>query len=43
MLGPDHVRASARVTGASSIQLPNVDNITVSDHDGHLLGTAAQD
>ncbi|GAB3858415.1 zf-HC2 domain-containing protein [Dactylosporangium cerinum] len=34
--------ASARVTGASSIQLPNVDKVTVSDHDGHLLGTAAQ-
>ncbi|MFF5227344.1 anti-sigma factor family protein [Dactylosporangium sp. NPDC000521] len=33
--------ASARVTGASSIQLPNVDKVTVSDHDGHLLGTAA--
>ncbi|MEV4136129.1 zf-HC2 domain-containing protein [Dactylosporangium sp. NPDC049742] len=35
--------ASARVTGASSIQLPNVDKVTVSDHDGHLLGTAAKD
>ncbi|GAA3253108.1 anti-sigma factor family protein [Dactylosporangium siamense] len=34
--------ASARVTGASSIQLPNVDKVTISDHDGHLLGTAAQ-
>ena len=34
--------ASARVTGASSIQLPNVDKVTVSDHDGHLLGTAVQ-
>ncbi|MEV4508901.1 zf-HC2 domain-containing protein [Dactylosporangium sp. NPDC049525] len=34
--------ASARVTGASSIQLPNVDRVTVSDYHGHLLGTAAQ-
>ncbi|UWP80931.1 zf-HC2 domain-containing protein [Dactylosporangium fulvum] len=32
--------ASARVTGASSIQLGNVDMVTISDHDGHLLGTA---
>lgn len=34
--------AAARVTGASSIQLPNVDKVTVSDHEGHLLGTAVQ-
>jgi hypothetical protein len=34
--------ASARVTGASSIQLPNVDKVTVSDYEGHLLGTAEQ-
>ncbi|MFG2043187.1 anti-sigma factor family protein [Dactylosporangium sp. NPDC048998] len=32
--------AQARVTGASSIQLSNVDSITVSDHDGSLLGSA---
>jgi hypothetical protein len=32
--------ASARVTGASSIQLSNVDAVTVSDRDGHLLGSA---
>lgn len=33
---------SARVTGASSIQLANLDKVTVSDYDGHLLGSAAQ-
>ncbi|MER7278879.1 zf-HC2 domain-containing protein [Dactylosporangium sp. NPDC000244] len=32
--------AQARVTGASSIQLANVDSIQVADHDGHLLGSA---
>lgn len=32
--------ASARVTGASSIQLANVDAVTVSDRDGKLLGSA---
>ncbi|WP_433608977.1 zf-HC2 domain-containing protein [Dactylosporangium sp. CA-139114] len=32
--------AQARVTGASSIQLANVDAIQVADHDGHLLGSA---
>ncbi|MEV8514783.1 zf-HC2 domain-containing protein [Dactylosporangium sp. NPDC051484] len=32
--------AQARVTGASSIQLANVDSVTVSDYDGSLLGSA---
>ncbi|WP_432976451.1 zf-HC2 domain-containing protein [Dactylosporangium sp. CA-233914] len=32
--------AQARVTGASSIQLANVDSVTVADHDGNLLGSA---
>ncbi|WP_426506295.1 anti-sigma factor family protein [Dactylosporangium sp. McL0621] len=32
--------AQARVTGASSIQLANVDSVQVADHDGHLLGSA---
>jgi hypothetical protein len=30
----------ARVTGASSIQLPNVGTVAVADHDGRVLGTA---
>ncbi len=30
----------ARVTGASSIQLRNVSEVAVADHDGHVLGTA---
>ena len=32
---------NAKVIGASSIQLRNVGEITVADHDGHVLGTAA--
>jgi hypothetical protein len=32
---------SAKVIGASSIQLRNVSEITVADHDGHVLGTAS--
>ncbi|HTJ35851.1 MAG TPA: zf-HC2 domain-containing protein [Dactylosporangium sp.] len=32
--------AQARVTGASSIQLANVDSIQVADYDGNLLGSA---
>ncbi|MER7008749.1 zf-HC2 domain-containing protein [Dactylosporangium sp. NPDC000555] len=32
--------AQARITGASSIQLANVDSVTVSDYDGNLLGSA---
>ncbi|MEU7875019.1 zf-HC2 domain-containing protein [Dactylosporangium sp. NPDC049140] len=32
--------AQARVTGASSIQLANVDSVQVADRDGHLLGSA---
>jgi predicted anti-sigma-YlaC factor YlaD len=31
---------NARVTGASSIQLRNVSEVAVADHDGHVLGTA---
>lgn len=30
----------ARVTGASSIQLGQVSQVAVADHDGHVLGTA---
>jgi anti-sigma factor RsiW len=32
--------AQARVTGASSIQLANVDSIQIADHDGKTLGSA---
>jgi hypothetical protein len=32
--------AQARVTGASSIQLANVDAVTVTDYEGRLLGSA---
>ena len=31
---------NARVTGASSIQLRSVSAVAVTDHDGHVLGTA---
>ena len=31
---------NAKVTGASSIQLRNVSAVAVTDHDGHVLGTA---
>ena len=31
---------NAKVTGASSIQLRNVSQVAVADHDGHVLGTA---
>jgi hypothetical protein len=34
---------NAHVTGASSIQLPNVHDVAVTDRDGHLLGTARLD
>jgi predicted anti-sigma-YlaC factor YlaD len=34
---------SAKVIGASSIQLRNVRSVSVADHDGHLLGTANLD
>jgi anti-sigma factor RsiW len=34
---------NAKVTGASSIQLRNVDSIVVADHNGHVLGTAKVD
>ncbi|WP_433300088.1 zf-HC2 domain-containing protein [Actinoplanes sp. CA-030573] len=34
---------SAKVIGASSIQLRNVRSVSVADHDGHLLGTASLD
>ncbi|HEX5201987.1 zf-HC2 domain-containing protein [Paractinoplanes rhizophilus] len=32
---------SAKVVGASSIQLRDVQSVSVADHDGHLLGTAS--
>ncbi len=34
---------SAKVIGASSIQLRNVRSVSVADRDGHLLGTALVD
>jgi hypothetical protein len=34
---------NAKVMGASSIQLPNVSQIEVQDHNGHVLGTADVD
>ena len=34
---------NAKVIGASSIQLRDVQSVSVADHDGHLLGTASVD
>ena len=40
--GPTH-SGNAKVIGASSIQLRNVQSVTVADRDGHPLGTAKMD
>lgn len=34
---------NAKVIGASSIQLRDVESVSVADHEGHLLGTASVD